>query len=111
MFVWFPPCWGELWKGEVLDRLIFSVFDSKAAAFLAPFFVRTEAEAVRWFGLMCRNPEHDFGRFAEDFMLFELGSFREETGVITPLASPRSVVLGSVLKATLEQRSPLREVV
>lgn len=87
-----------------MKRAIFAVFDAKAAAFLDPIVTHNEATAVRMFGSAVADPRHDFGRFPEDYTLFHVGSFDSESGVIESAGGPRSVVLGSVLKASQEDK-------
>ena len=59
---------------------VFSVYDSKAEAFLPPFFCATRAVGVRIFSSAANDVEHQFSRFAGDFTLFEFGSFDEAVG-------------------------------
>lgn len=59
---------------------VFTVFDSKAEAYLNPFYARTTAEGVRLFKAAADDPEHNYHRFAGDFSLFEIGEWDERTG-------------------------------
>lgn len=59
---------------------IFSVFDSKADAFLQPFYALTTGIAVRMFEETCSDTEHQFHRHAADFTLMELGTFDQQKG-------------------------------
>lgn len=63
---------------------IFSVYDSKAEAYLPPFFLPTKASALRAFGDAAVDPKHQFAAHPEDYTLFELGTYDESTGVIVP---------------------------
>ena len=69
-------------------KKIFTVYDAKSEAYLPPFFVRSLGEATRSFSDACNDTKHDFFRHSSDFTLFELGSFDELTGILTPLPSP-----------------------
>lgn len=64
--------------------LIFTVNDSKAALFLQPFFSRNAQTAKRSFSEAVNDAGHQFHKHAGDYTLFEIGSFDEETGVVTP---------------------------
>lgn len=68
-----------------MKLVIFSVHDSKAEAFLQPFFCPTVAVGVRMFAHAANDPTKDFSRFAADYTLFELGEFEQDTGEITML--------------------------
>lgn len=59
---------------------IFTVYDSKAEAYLQPFFAPTIAVAIRSFTKAADNPSHDFHHFPGDFTLFELGEWDEQAG-------------------------------
>lgn len=61
---------------------IFSVYDQKAIAYLQPFFANTEGIAVRMFTAAVNDTEHQFARFAEDYVLYKIGEFDDSTGLI-----------------------------
>lgn len=63
-------------------KQIFTVRDAKAEAYLVPFFARSRGEAIRMLTDAVNDPQHQFGIHAEDYMLFHLGAFDEETGEI-----------------------------
>jgi len=71
--------------------LLFSVFDSKAAAFLRPFWSETVGVAARIFTDAANDPQHEFCRHAEDYTLFQLASFDQVRGVVEPWVAPESV--------------------
>lgn len=64
---------------------IFTVYDSKADAFLPPFFAQATGVALRMFEESISDPQHQFAKHAGDYTLFELGSFDQATGNITTL--------------------------
>ncbi len=66
---------------------VFSVFDSKAEAFIQPFYSQTVGTAVRSFEQALQNEEHEFRKFAADYTLFHLGEFDQEEGHFTELAA------------------------
>lgn len=67
---------------------MYTVHDSKAGAYLQPFYARQNGEAIRSFAEACNQKDHNFYKFASDFTLFEIGEFDEQTGVITPMLVP-----------------------
>ncbi len=81
---------------------IFSVYDSKAEAFLNPIFCPTRAVAIRSFTASAINPDSDFCRHPEDFSLFELGEFDPATGI---LKEAPKVLLGSAQEFSDATRS------
>lgn len=78
-------------------RKTYSVFDSKAKAYLSPFYSTTEGVATRMFSAAVEDAAHDFHKFAEDYTLFYLGDFDEETGKFTQPATPDPVITASAL--------------
>jgi len=71
---------------------VFSVFDSKAKAWLPPFISPNAAVAIRSFEAAANQAGHDFNRFAGDFILFEVGEWSEVNGEL--LNIPTKVSLG-----------------
>ncbi len=61
---------------------IFVIYDSKAAAFLQPWFLTTPALAVRSFTDLANDPESNICRHADDYTLFNIGTFNDSTAKI-----------------------------
>lgn len=57
---------------------VFVVYDSKVGAYLTPFFSRSTGEALRAFEQAARDSSHSFCKYAEDFTLFEIGSWCDD---------------------------------
>lgn len=72
---------------------IFSIFDSKAVAFITPFFLTNRQTAVRAVKDCTAVESHAFARNPSDYVLYHIGSFDDATGHILAFAQP--VVLGS----------------
>lgn len=68
-----------------MKLLVFSVFDSKAEAYLRPYFAETKGLAVRAFRDASNDPTHEMCKHAADYTLFEIGSFDPITGVLDSL--------------------------
>lgn len=71
---------------------VFSIYDSKAGAYIQPFFMRSVGEALRALQTVMSDPTHQFARHAADFTLFHLGSFDDSSAKFECLSAPRSVV-------------------
>lgn len=71
---------------------MFAIFDSKAAAYLPPFFLPEIGQAHRLFGDCCRNPEHEFGKHPEDYTLFILGFFDVPSGQFEKMKNGNEVI-------------------
>lgn len=62
--------------------MIFTVYDSKAEAFLRPYFAETKGLAMRAFRDAVNTPDHEMHRHAEDYTLFHVGAFDPSTGEV-----------------------------
>lgn len=77
---------------------VFSVYDSKAGAFAAPFFCTTLGLARRAFIDAANTPEHPLSKNSADFTLFHLGTFDDEHAVFVLLPEHRNLGLASNFK-------------
>lgn len=74
--------------------LIFAVRDSAVESFGTPIFQRTAAEATRSLSDEVNGrgtPNSAIKAHPEDYILYELGAFNQDTGVITPQETPQQV--------------------
>lgn len=67
-----------------MKLIIFSVHDSKAQAYISPFFAATVAVGLRSFTQAVNDPNTNFAAFPGDYTLFEIGEFDVIEGKITP---------------------------
>lgn len=78
---------------------VFSVRDSKAEAFMRPFFAPTRGMAMRSFSDAINGSDGDpLSKHPEDYCLFELGEFDEVSGELVKLDQPLSLGLAATLK-------------
>lgn len=73
----------------------FTVYDSKAEAYLPPFFLTTTALAIRSFETAANDQSHDFHKYAADYTLFKIGNYDDHTGKLESLEGFEN--LGSAL--------------
>ncbi len=69
---------------------MYSVHDTKAAAYLQPWFQTKDALAIRNFADCVNDKNHNFGRHPEDYNLFQIGEFNDQNATIEPNA-PKSL--------------------
>jgi hypothetical protein len=67
---------------------VFSVRDSKAAAYMQPFFSLNEATAHRACGACLIDSNHPFYSTPEDYSLYILGEYDDSSGKFTLLDAP-----------------------
>lgn len=80
-----------------MKSTIFSVYDSKAQAYLQPFFLPNKAVALRALTDCVNDSNHTFGKYPADYILFELGTFDESKAVFELHAAPMSIAVCSEL--------------
>lgn len=73
-----------------MNLQIFSVFDSKAEAYITPFFLPNTAMAVRAFTDCVNSESHQFGANPQDYTLFLIGSYNDNDAELIP-SVPRSL--------------------
>lgn len=61
-------------------HVVMSIFDSKAEAYLPPFFTVSRGVGIRSFSDAAQDEKHEFSRHAGDYTLFELGEFDLKSG-------------------------------
>ncbi len=76
-----------------MTEQIFTVFDSKTAAFLQPFFAPTIEAAIRMFRTIVNTEGHQFQMYPDDYTLFHVGQFHQESGAIVGNNTPVSLGL------------------
>lgn len=67
-------------------KLIYTILDTKAAAYLPPFYMRSNGEALRAFSDEISNGDSQIAKHPEDFILFQIGTFDEQTGELSPVS-------------------------
>ncbi len=80
---------------------IFSVYDEKAKAYLAPFFMPQVGQAVRIFANMANDQDHAFGNNPEDYTLYQLGELDDSTGAI---GTQHTMITTALEQSRVEQK-------
>lgn len=70
---------------------VFSIRDSKAQIFNQPWFARTHGEAERNFEQLVRDEKSTIYQYPEDYDLYHIGEYDDETGLVTSLDTPKHV--------------------
>ncbi|AXH75707.1 MAG: nonstructural protein [Microviridae sp.] len=82
-----------------MDYRIFSVFDVALGAYGRPMFLQSKGQAVRSFSdeVNRRADDNQMNRHPEDFQLFDLGSFSEDTGLFLTIAPERIALAADLI--------------
>lgn len=67
---------------------LYSIFDKKSGAYTAPFSARAPGEAVRTFSLRASDKNHPIGATPEDYALYHMGKFDDNSGEFNLLKKP-----------------------
>lgn len=61
---------------------LFTIFDSKAEAYLQPYFSLNTGTGTRAFESAVQDPTTEFARHPADYTLFEIGTFDQAKGTV-----------------------------
>jgi hypothetical protein len=70
---------------------VFSIHDQKAEAYNTPFFQKTKGEALRNFTTGVNDPKTTLNQYPEDFDLWEMGDWDDQTGKFEPYETPKHI--------------------
>ena len=62
-----------------MKQQVFSIYDAKAQAYFPPFYLHNSQMAIRQFGDMVNDPESRVSKHPEDYTLFNLGEWDDQT--------------------------------
>ncbi len=65
-----------------MKQLMFVIYDSKANAYMQPWFLTQQGMAQRAFSDCVNDADHNFGRHPEDYTLFQIGEFDDQTAKV-----------------------------
>jgi len=78
-----------------MKHFVFTVYDDKSEAYLQPFFLQKEAQAIRTFTDLVNDRNHQFGLHPGDYTLFVLGTFEDTDATWELLPTPVSLGKGN----------------
>lgn len=84
---------------------LFTVYDSKAEYYKAPFCVRTKGEALRAWETACNDENTEMCKHPADFTLFQIGEYNELDGTVEMFKA--KIDLGNAIQS---KKSTLKEV-
>lgn len=73
---------------------LFIIRDVKSETFRDPMFFANVGDATRAFQESCSDPKSAYHKYAEDFVQFYAGDLDLETGILTKLDTPMSIMTG-----------------
>lgn len=76
---------------------MFAIRDSKAEFYNQPFFQKTHGEAERNFRALTKDDKSMIAKYPEDYDLYYLGEYDDQTGTMSPLVTPQHVLKANAL--------------
>lgn len=80
---------------------VYSIRDAKAEVFNMPFYKKTHGEAERDFTSLANDDKSSVFNFPEDYDLYYLGEYDDQSGKLVSLDTPQHIVKAVQLKRTL----------
>jgi len=62
----------------------FSAYDGKLGVFMTPFFMQHTGQALRTWEDLVNNGDSIIAKHPSDFILYEVGSFEDDKGILIP---------------------------
>lgn len=75
-----------------MTNKIYSIYDEKAEIFSTPFFSMNDNMAIRSFQDLANDPSSTIYKHPEDYKLYELGEFEDQSGKTIPVDPPRFII-------------------
>lgn len=83
-----------------METQVYSIYDAKTKVFSKPFHALTEGEAERSFQQVVNDDRSNLFQFPEDYDLYYIGRYDDQTGLFKCLASPEHRVKAVTVKGT-----------
>lgn len=81
---------------------IFAIYDRVAEAYSQPFFTHNENIAMREFGKWVNTPDTQYYNHPNDYSLYHLGNFDDNTAAFEIKAEPTRIAVAMDLKSVVE---------
>lgn len=75
-----------------MELKVFSIRDSKGEIFHQPFFNKSHGEAERNFRELTNDQKSMISKYPEDFDLYYLGTYDDNSGRMEPLDTPQHII-------------------
>lgn len=82
-----------------MEQKMYSIRDAKAEIYHVPFYNKTHGEAERNLKQLLNDEKSSISQYPEDFDLYYIGTYDDQTGVIKALATPQHIVKAVALKS------------
>lgn len=76
---------------------MFSIRDTKGEIFNPPYFAKTHGEAERQFKTLTNDSKSTINQYPEDFDLYYLGDYDDQTGKLKSLDTPQHLIKAALV--------------
>jgi len=87
-----------------MELKVFSIFDSKMTTFQMPYFKLTLGATLRDFEDLVNDPKTMAYNHSEDFQLYEIGTWDDQTALFTPKTPLTMVAAATEYKKDLQAK-------
>lgn len=88
---------------------VFAILDTKSNTFSNPFFMKATGEAIRAFSDLANDPQSTVYRHPDDFRLFYIADFDQESAAFDAPAKPTPLASAAEFKRPTPQLSLIPE--
>lgn len=71
-----------------METQVYTIRDAKTGIYSKPFHAVNEPDAIRSFAQVVKDPRSVIATSPEDYDLYKVGTFDDQTGIFTCLATP-----------------------
>lgn len=71
-----------------MNYKMYSIFDTKSRVYAQPWFSVNDATAIRSFSQVANDPSTQIFHHPEDFILYQIGHFSDDSGVCMATTPP-----------------------
>lgn len=76
-----------------MKYVLVAVFDSAVGSYMPPFAQRSIGEALRSFSVACKDEQTAMAKHPQDYALYLLSEFDDESGLLEDLAIPPRLLM------------------
>ena len=85
---------------------VYTIFDTASGAYMRPFFLQSDGQAMRSFKDISTDADHEIGKHPEDYSLCRIGMYDDTKGRLYP---EDSEVLATALEMVAASRNVSRD--
>ena len=94
---------------------VYTIFDGATGAYMRPFFLQSDGQAMRAFTDIATDREHEVGKHPEDYSLYRVGLYDDNKGCLVHedkecLATAQEVIAQSRKVDPVKQEELLKSI-